>query len=94
VSSSQWLSTISISRSIFPACGMTDIEQPMIRIRLYKEGGQYVESPNNKKRKKEREKRIKKKKENKRIQKKIKRKKRIQKKEEKKKMRRHMYNSR
>jgi hypothetical protein len=60
VSSSQWLSTISISRSIFPACGMTDIEQPMIRIRLYKEGGQYVESANNKKRKKEREKRIKK----------------------------------
>jgi hypothetical protein len=52
MSSSQWLSTISISRSIFPACGMTDIEQPMIRIRLYKEGGQYVESPNNKKKEK------------------------------------------
>jgi hypothetical protein len=62
VSSSQWLSTVSISRSIFPACGMTDIEQPMIHIRLYREGGRYVESANNKKgkkktkRKKEREK--------------------------------------
>jgi hypothetical protein len=62
VSSSQWLSTVSISRSIFPACGMTDIEQPMIHIRLYREGGRYVESGNNKKgkkktkRKKEREK--------------------------------------
>jgi hypothetical protein len=32
---------------------MTDIEQPMIRIRLYREGGQYMESTNNKKRKKE-----------------------------------------
>jgi hypothetical protein len=31
---------------------MTDIEQPMIRIRLYREGGRYVESDNNKKRKK------------------------------------------
>jgi hypothetical protein len=31
---------------------MTDIEQPMIRIRLYREGGQYVKSANNKKRKK------------------------------------------
>jgi hypothetical protein len=31
---------------------MTDIEQPMIRIRLYREGGRYVESANNKKRKK------------------------------------------
>jgi hypothetical protein len=39
VSSSQWLSTVSISRSIFPASGMTDIEQPMIHIRLYREGG-------------------------------------------------------
>jgi hypothetical protein len=28
---------------------MTDIEQPMIRIRLYREGGRYVESANNKK---------------------------------------------
>jgi hypothetical protein len=41
---------------------MTDIEQPMIHIRLYREGGRYVESANNKKgkkktkRKKEREK--------------------------------------
>jgi hypothetical protein len=42
---------VSISRSIFPACGMTDIEQPMIRIRLYREGDRYVESANNKKRK-------------------------------------------
>jgi hypothetical protein len=48
VSSSQWLSTISISRSIFPACWMTDIEQPMIHIRLYREGGRYVESANKK----------------------------------------------
>jgi hypothetical protein len=31
---------------------MTDIEQPMIHIRLYREGGQYVKSANNKKRKK------------------------------------------
>jgi hypothetical protein len=44
---------VSISRSIFLACGTTDIEQPMIRIRLYREGGRYVESANNKKRKKE-----------------------------------------
>jgi hypothetical protein len=49
MSSSQWLSTINISRSIFPTCGTTDIEQPMIRIRLYREGGRYVESANNKK---------------------------------------------
>jgi hypothetical protein len=27
---------------------MTDNEQPMIRIRLYREGGRYVESANNK----------------------------------------------
>jgi flagellar hook assembly protein FlgD len=39
---------VSISRSIFPACRTTDIEQPMIRIRLYREGGQYVESANKK----------------------------------------------
>jgi hypothetical protein len=49
VSSSQWLSTVSISRSIFPACGTIDIEQSIIRIRLYREGGRYVESTNNKK---------------------------------------------
>jgi uncharacterized protein YqiB (DUF1249 family) len=61
VSSSQWLSTVSISRSIFSACRMTDIEQPMIRIRLYREGGRYVESTNNKERKKERKKEYKKK---------------------------------
>jgi hypothetical protein len=53
VSSSQWLSMVSISRSIFPARGTTDIEQPMIHIRLYREAGRYVESANNKKRKKE-----------------------------------------
>jgi hypothetical protein len=51
VSSSQWLSTVSISRGIFPACWMIDIEQPMIRIRLYREGGRYVESANKKKEK-------------------------------------------
>jgi hypothetical protein len=62
VSSSQWLSTVSISRSIFPACGTIDIEQPMILIRLYREGGRYVESAHNKK-KKEREKEYKKRKE-------------------------------
>jgi hypothetical protein len=62
-SSSQWLSTVSISRSIFPTCGMTDIEHPMIHIRLYREGGRYVESANNKKKeKKERKKGIQKKK--------------------------------
>jgi hypothetical protein len=53
VSSSQWLSTVSISRSIFPTCGTTDIEQPTIRIRLYREGGRYVESANNNKKEKE-----------------------------------------
>jgi hypothetical protein len=31
---------------------MTDFEQPLIHIRLYREGGRYVESANNKKRKK------------------------------------------
>jgi hypothetical protein len=58
VSSSQWLSTVNILRNIFPVCGMTDIEQPIIHIRLYREGVQYVESINNKKKntKKEREK--------------------------------------
>jgi hypothetical protein len=30
---------------------MIDIEQPMIRIRLYREGGRYVESANKKKEK-------------------------------------------
>jgi hypothetical protein len=52
---------VSISRSIFPACGTTDIEQPMIRIRLYREGGRYVESANNKKEKKNTKKKEKKK---------------------------------
>jgi hypothetical protein len=46
---------VSISRSIFLACGMMDIEQPMMHIRLYREGGQYVESADIKK--KERKKR-------------------------------------
>jgi hypothetical protein len=35
---------------------MTDIEQPMIRIRLYREGDRYVESANNRKKKGKREK--------------------------------------
>jgi hypothetical protein len=35
---------VSISRSILPACGMTDSKQPMVHIRLYREGGRYVES--------------------------------------------------
>jgi hypothetical protein len=35
-------------KKYFPACGMTDIEQPMVRIRLYRERGQYVESANKK----------------------------------------------
>jgi hypothetical protein len=35
---------VNISRSIFLACGMMDIEQPMMHIRLYREGGRYVES--------------------------------------------------
>jgi hypothetical protein len=59
-SSSQWLSTVIISRSIFPACGMTDIEEPMIRIRLYREEANTWNQPI-KKEKKEREKRIQKK---------------------------------
>jgi hypothetical protein len=42
---------------------MTDIEQPMIRIRLYREGGWYVESTNNKKEGKKEEKNTKKEKE-------------------------------
>jgi hypothetical protein len=40
---------------------MTDIEQPMIRIRLYREGARYVESANKKIKKGKKEKRIKKK---------------------------------
>jgi hypothetical protein len=43
---------VSISRSIFPACGMMDNEQPMMHIRLYREGGRYVESADIKKEKK------------------------------------------
>jgi hypothetical protein len=42
---------VSISRSIFPACGTMDIEQPMMHTRLYREGGRYVESTDIKKRK-------------------------------------------
>jgi hypothetical protein len=45
---------ISISRSIFPACGMMDIEQPMMHIRLYREGGRYVASADTKKEKRKR----------------------------------------
>jgi hypothetical protein len=47
---------VSISRSIFPAYGMMDIEQPMMHNRLYREGGRYVESAdikNGKRKKKE-----------------------------------------
>jgi hypothetical protein len=43
---------INILRSIFPACGTMDIEQPMMDIRLYREGGRYMESAD-KKRKRE-----------------------------------------
>jgi hypothetical protein len=46
---------VSISRSIFPACGMMDIEQPMMHIRLYREGGRYMELADIKKRKRKRE---------------------------------------
>jgi hypothetical protein len=53
---------VSISRSIFLACGMMDIEQPMMHIRLYREGGRYMESADIKKRKKEEEKEKKKRK--------------------------------
>jgi hypothetical protein len=61
VSSSQWLSTVSILRSIFPACEMIDIEQPMIRIRLYREGGDTWNRPIIKKGKKKTKKRRKRK---------------------------------
>jgi hypothetical protein len=40
---------VSISRSILLACGTMDIEQPMLHIRLYREGGRYVESADIKK---------------------------------------------
>jgi hypothetical protein len=39
---------VNISRSIFLACETTDIEQPLIHIRLYREGGRYVELANKK----------------------------------------------
>jgi hypothetical protein len=54
---------VSTSRSIFPACGTMDIEQPMMHIRLYREGGRYMESTDIKKgkRKKEEEEKEKKK---------------------------------
>jgi hypothetical protein len=59
---------VSISRSIFPASGMMNIEQPMMHIRLYREGGRYVESADRKKgkrkKKEEEEKEKKKKREN------------------------------
>jgi hypothetical protein len=67
VSSSHWLSTVSISRSILASCGTTDIEQPMICIRLYREGGRYMESANHsqKKEKKKKEEEYKKRKKDK-----------------------------
>jgi hypothetical protein len=40
---------VNVSRSIFLACGVMDIEQPMMHIRLYREGGRYVESADIKK---------------------------------------------
>jgi hypothetical protein len=46
----------SISRSISPACGMIDSKQPMAHIRLYREGGRYVESAGKKRRREEKEK--------------------------------------
>ncbi len=52
---------VSISRSIFPACGTMDIEQPMMHIRLYREGGRYVESADIKKEEEEKEKKKRKK---------------------------------
>jgi hypothetical protein len=45
----------SISRSISPACGMIDSKQSMVHIRLYREGGRYMESAR-KKRREEKEK--------------------------------------
>jgi hypothetical protein len=46
---------VSISRNIFPACGTMDIEQPMMHIRLYKEGGRYMESADIKEKKEKEE---------------------------------------
>jgi hypothetical protein len=40
---------VNISRSVFPTCGTMDIEQRMMHIRLYREGGRYVESADIKK---------------------------------------------
>jgi hypothetical protein len=37
---------------------MTDIEQPMICIRLYREGGQYMESANHSQKKRKKRRRI------------------------------------
>jgi hypothetical protein len=51
------MSTVSISKSIFPACGMIDTEQPMIHIRLYREGADMWNQPIIKKGKKEDKKR-------------------------------------
>jgi hypothetical protein len=48
---------VSISRSIFLAYGMMDIEQPMMHIRLYREGGRYMESADIKKKEKKKKKR-------------------------------------
>jgi hypothetical protein len=48
---------VSISRSIFLACGTMDIEQPMMHVRLYREGGRYMESADIKKGKRKRRRR-------------------------------------
>jgi hypothetical protein len=47
----------SISRSISPACGMIDSKQLMAHIRLYREGGQYVESAGKKEEEKKKKRR-------------------------------------
>jgi hypothetical protein len=46
----------SISRSISPVYGMIDSRQPMVHIRLYREGGRYVESAKKRREEKEKEK--------------------------------------
>jgi hypothetical protein len=53
---------VGISRSIFPACGTMDIEQPMMHIRLYREWGRYVEAADIKKGKRKKKKKKKKRK--------------------------------
>jgi hypothetical protein len=48
----------SISRSISPTCGMIDSKQSMAHIRLYREGGRYVESAKKKEEKKKEKEKI------------------------------------